>query len=299
MAGIGPEQSPPGGDPGSADPERVSVLLVEDNLPDARLVQELLRSATPRFEVARVSQLSEACSALADSNAQCVLLDLILPDATWLEAPSRLRALRPDLPIVVLSGVKSQPLELEALREGAQDYLIKGQVDGDLLARSILYSIERKRMESSVAGFALHDNVTGLCTPALFSEYLEHALARLERQSDPISLLLLMVEPLGDSETVDPESRDLALAEVTKCLKGLLRRTDVLSWLGGAEFGILCEGADATVSAIIANRIEGAVSGWCLAIDGRDLPLVARIGIASTSIADTLPEALWQTLERI
>ena len=230
----------------------------------------------PGFEVSRVAQLSEACSELAESNPQCVLLDLLLPDARWLEAPARLRALRPDLPIVVLSGVKNQPLELEALREGAQDYLIKGQVDGDLLARSILLfdraqadGVERGRLRSARLR---HRSLHAGAVPRI-----PGARARAARAAErsPISVLLLAVEPLGDAERVDPESRDLALGEVTKCLKGLLRRTDVLSWLGGAEFGILCEGADATVSAIIANRIEGAVSGWCLAIDGSDLPLVA------------------------
>jgi diguanylate cyclase (GGDEF)-like protein len=288
MAVSSPDLAPAG----AAARRPVSVLLVEDNLPDARLVEELLRSSAPGFEVSRVSLLSEACSLLTNSNTQCVLLDLILPDATWLEAPARLRALRPDLPIVVLSGVRNQPFELDALREGAQDYLIKGNVDGDQLVRSILYAIERKRMESSVASSALHDSITGLCTPALFNEYLEHALARLERENAPLSVLVIDIEPLDNPELVDPESRDLAVGEVTRSLTGLLRRSDVLSWFGGAEFGILCEGSDATVSAIIANRIEGAVSGWSLAIEDHDLPLVSRIGIASTSNSDTQADAL-------
>jgi diguanylate cyclase (GGDEF)-like protein len=273
--------------------EQISVLLVEDNLPDARLVQELLHeSSAPSFEVSCVAQLSEACSELAESNPQCVLLDLLLPDARWLEAPARVRALRPDLPMVVLSGVNNQPLALEALREGAQDYLIKGQVDGDELARSILYSIERKRTETRAADFALHDPVTGLCTQTLFCEYLEHALARLERHNAPISVLMLAIEPLEQAELVDPEARGLALGEITRCLTGLLRRSDVLAWFGDSEFAMLCEGADATVSAIIANRIESELAGWSLSLDGDGLPIVPRIGIASTSSAGTPADAL-------
>jgi two-component system, cell cycle response regulator len=275
-------------EPGS--PEQVSVLLVEDNLPDARLVQELLReSSAPSFEVSCVAQLSEACSELAESNPQCVLLDLLLPDARWLEAPARVHEIRPDLPMVVLSGINNQPLALEALREGAQDYLIKGKIDGDELARSILYSIERKRMESRAADYALHDPVTGLCTPALFDEYLEHALARLERQNAPISVLVLAID---SPELGYPKVQRLALGEITRRLEVLLRRSDIVAWFGGSEFAILCEGADATVSAIIANRIESSLIDWPLSLDDRDLRLVPRVGIASTSSARTLPDAL-------
>src|SRR5204862_2775465 len=96
------------------------------------------------FSVSHVERLADARQQLMESGAGCVLLDLSLPDATRLEALMQLRAAAPDVPIVILSGLQDELLAVKAVQEGAQDYLIKGRVDGALLGRSINYAIERK-----------------------------------------------------------------------------------------------------------------------------------------------------------
>src|SRR3989440_10555224 len=139
------------------------VLLVEDNKGDARLVQELLKEAeSGRFEVSHVERLADARQCLMETGAGCVLLDLSLPDASRLEALMQLRAAAPDVPIVILSGLQDELLAVKAVQEGAQDYLIKGRVDGDSLGRSISYAIERKQSEIDLARKAMHDELTGL-----------------------------------------------------------------------------------------------------------------------------------------
>jgi signal transduction histidine kinase len=128
----------------------VNVLLVEDNPGDARLTREMLVDAGHgRLHVHHVVTLAEAVERLTQSGADAapdvVLLDLSLPDSQGLEGVLRLQAVNPGLPIVVLSGLDDEALSFAAVHAGAQDYLIKGRGEGEVMARAIGYAIERKR----------------------------------------------------------------------------------------------------------------------------------------------------------
>jgi signal transduction histidine kinase len=121
------------------------VLLVEDNHDDAVLIQETLSGTA--IEIDRAERLSTALEKLANGGLEAVLLDLSLPDAQGLDTISRLRSQAPGAPIVVLTGLNDEEAAVKAVEEGAQDYLIKGQVDGHLLARSLRYAIQRHKAE--------------------------------------------------------------------------------------------------------------------------------------------------------
>lgn len=124
----------------------VQLLLVEDDAGDVLLVQELLASAAPHIELVHVGTVREAEEALP-GGLECVLLDLGLPDAIGFQGLERLRRAAPDAAIVVLTGDDDEHRGVEALSAGAQDYLAKGQVDGQILARAVRYAIERRRAE--------------------------------------------------------------------------------------------------------------------------------------------------------
>jgi PAS domain S-box-containing protein len=127
----------------------ISVLLVEDNPGDARRVWEMLRDEPAHsFEVERVERLATALQRLKASSVDVVLLDLNLPDSEGLATFARTHAEASHAPILVLAGVRDEELAMAAVREGAQDYLVKGQVDGDVLRRAIRYAIERKHAEA-------------------------------------------------------------------------------------------------------------------------------------------------------
>jgi len=139
-----------GPSPMSRKPIKV-LLLVEDNPGDARLLQEMLneRSLTGT-EVSHVTTMSEAESHLGSHVVDIILLDLGLPDANGLEAIRRTHAAAPHIPLVVLTGLDDESLAAEALQEGAQDYLLKGQIETRGLLRSLRYAIERKSMEEAL-----------------------------------------------------------------------------------------------------------------------------------------------------
>ncbi|MBU7585485.1 MAG: response regulator [Nostoc sp. TH1S01] len=131
--------------------ELIKVLLVEDNPGDVFLLQELLKEVkSAKIELHPVEQLSAALNLLAHDSFDLMLLDLSLPDSqgigTFLTATRQAKA----TPIIVLTGLDDETLALRAMQEGAQDYLVKGQVTGDLLVRSMRYAIERQRIEDAL-----------------------------------------------------------------------------------------------------------------------------------------------------
>jgi PAS domain S-box-containing protein len=130
---------------------RLTVLLVEDNLGDARLLRHLLVEGAESFEIEHVENLSDSLGRLARGGVSLVLLDLSLPDSTGLDTFGAVQKAAPRVPIIVLSGRDDESLAIETVHAGAQDYLVKGQVDSRLLVRSMRYALERKRAEEALA----------------------------------------------------------------------------------------------------------------------------------------------------
>jgi signal transduction histidine kinase len=123
----------------------LSILLVEDNPGDTRLIKEMLgETTTTRFLFDEVSTLNTALERLREGRTGVVLLDLSLPDSSGLATFEHLRGHAPGLPVIVVTGLDDDNIALQAVQKGAQDYLVKGQVDPGLLARSIRYAIERQ-----------------------------------------------------------------------------------------------------------------------------------------------------------
>ncbi len=129
------------------------VLLVEDNPGDARLLREMFNEqGIHKTELTHVGCMSEAEKHLAEHEVDLVLLDLGLPDAQGVGAVRRVRAAAPRVPLVVLTGSDDESMAAHALQEGAQDYLIKGQIDGRSLLRALRYAVERKIAEAMFRG---------------------------------------------------------------------------------------------------------------------------------------------------
>ena len=123
----------------------VRVLLIEDESSYAELVRVVLAdSPTLPFALSHFTALEPGLRQLTENGFDVLLLDLTLPDTSGLETYTRAHAASPATPIIVLTGLDDQKIALQAVREGAQDYLVKGHVDGKMLVRVIQYAIERK-----------------------------------------------------------------------------------------------------------------------------------------------------------
>ncbi len=153
----------------------LEILVVEDDDGDALLVAELLDIGLPAATVRRARNTGEAEAALP-GRIGCVLLDLGLPDASGTDAVERLLARSPGVAVVVVTGADDERLGVRAVARGAQDYLVKGQLDDRVLTRSIMYAVERRRAEA--AGRQLFE-----------AERLRAHNARMERALLPTPIL--------------------------------------------------------------------------------------------------------------
>jgi serine phosphatase RsbU (regulator of sigma subunit) len=161
----------------ATDRRRLLLLLIEDDRADAVLVQELIADSVAEIRVAWAPSMAHAEGVLAHERPDCVLLDLQLPDATGFDGIARIAELDGTLPVVVLTGLTDEEFGVSAVASGAQDYLVKGRVEPDVLRRTLLYAIERKRAE--LIAVELHA-----------SDLRAQENARLERGLLPSPLLL-------------------------------------------------------------------------------------------------------------
>jgi diguanylate cyclase (GGDEF)-like protein len=271
------------------------VLLVEDSLLQARVVAAQLEQGwgTPNTTVI-ASTLARAIGALERDTFNCVLLDLGLPDADGLEAVKRVRTTAPGVAIVVLSGQADETLALLAVREGAQDYLVKGRVDHSHIVRAISYAIERKQQEAVLVHQALYDGLTGLANRAQLLSRIEIAISRNHRHDESSAVIFLDLDgfkPVNDQ--YGHAVGDRVLIEVAHRLELIASlRSDLVARLGGDEFVILCEDTTAQGAEQIAGQIRSALTK---PIDvGLESPLTVgmSVGVAIGAGSDATPDDL-------
>ncbi len=129
----------------------LNILLLEDNLGDARLIQEIFRQIEDySAKITHAQSLSQAFDLLKEHDADVAIVDLSLPDSQGLETFRKLAAAHPTLPLVLLTGLNDKQLAIQSVRQGAQDYLIKGEVNAEVLIRALTYAIERKRIQAEL-----------------------------------------------------------------------------------------------------------------------------------------------------
>jgi len=222
--------------------DQVPVLLVEDDDGDALLVEELLLEVDAPVVVKRARSLGQATTLISD--AACVLLDLGLPDSQGLQGLRQLLGIEPEAAVVVLTGQASEHLGERAVRAGAQDYLVKGEVDGLMLHRVIRYAVERRRATEAQRELRI-------------AQILAQENARLERGLLPSPLLA-----------------DSRLSVSARCLAGGQQH------LLGGDFYDVVEAADGWVHALIGDVCgrgpAEAALGVCLRVAWRTLVLAGR-----------------------
>lgn len=126
--------------------EKIEILLFEDNLGDAVLIEEMLDEfADFPYELINIKTLNEGLSLLNRRLFDVILTDLSLPDSDGIDTFLKIHARNSRIPIIIFTGSSDTKIGIDAVKKGAQDYLVKGQIDGKLLKSSIRYSIERKR----------------------------------------------------------------------------------------------------------------------------------------------------------
>jgi len=250
----------------------IRVLLVEDNPGDARLVQIALgESVVVRFEVRLVASMTEALKVIPTDRFDIVLLDLSLPDCPSAETVDRVSAANARTPIVVLTGLDDEDFSRGLVKVGAQDYLVKGQFDNRLLARSLTYAIERKRIEQELAT-ARDGALEASKMKSAFLATMSHEIRT------PMNAITGMTEMLLRTE-LDAEQREFASTVLTSSLSLLAIINDILDFsrvssgkltLRESEFRASAE--IESVIGLFADRSQGTDLRLESLIDG-DMPM--------------------------
>jgi two-component system cell cycle response regulator len=240
----------------------LKVLVIEDNPGDAKLLEHLLTEAsTGTFDVECADRLSTGIERLAEGGIDIVMLDLSLPDSSGLETFASVRARTEDVPIIVLTGFDDEEAATGAVQAGAQDYLVKGSFDGELVARSIRYAVERHRMQDELRRLATVDELTGLYNRRGFLPLAEHQLNISDRNKDPLVLLFIDLDGLKKVNDEHGHAEGSRMLEDTAIvLTKSLRTSDILARVGGDEFCVLLTGDSAKNAERVLVRLVEAVA---------------------------------------
>jgi diguanylate cyclase (GGDEF)-like protein len=280
---------------GPGRPDRV--LLVENDPRAAMMLGEMLRAAWTRgLVISHAEALADAAQELLDHGATCVLVSLPHgPAAT--QAVAQLSAASPDTPIVVLSDHADEETGLAVVRAGAQDYLLKAELNATMLGRSMRYAVQRKRAEAALALRALHDSLTTLPNRALFLDRVRVALDRSRRTGSPVVVLFLDVDGFKQiNDSLGHSAGDQLLTALAGRFQELLRPMDTVARFGGDEFTFLFEGLETDLEAtVVAQRIS-RFAGAPMELGGEQHSISVSIGVTiitdpETEIDDVIRQA--------
>lgn len=278
---------------------KLKLLLVEDDPADELLVSTQLDEAFGSTAgLSSVTTIADAIKALEASGAfDCILLDLGLPDAERLEGLETLREVIDGEAVVVLSGVSDERLAVEALSAGAHDYLSKADASTQLLRRTILYAVERARIDRDLRRMALTDALTGLSNRAVFEGRLAQVVAGVERSAELACLAFIDLNGLKFvNDRWGHQRGDRLLRTAAQRVQGVVRPSDTAARLGGDEFGVLADRIpDIRAATEIADRLATAISVAPIDLGGIRVSLAASVGIRmfgrGTSAAEAMRDA--------
>ncbi len=223
--------------------QRLKILMLEHNPSFVRLMKRALSQAhAGNVAVVDVSSIEEAKAHLKEEHFDVLVLDLLSSQTNGdpLGAFDHLHRLYPSIPIVVLSGEDNDELSLQAMRRGAQDYLIKDKVTGQLLVRSLRYAIERQHMLDVMRRLAMLDEVTGLYNRNGFLTLVNQQM-QLSRRTER-KFVMLLIDLQLPPQTKGEKGRELKarlLTQLADLLRNTFRSSDILARLDDTEFAVL------------------------------------------------------------
>lgn len=267
----------------------IRILLVGEAREARRLHQLLDPDQSSTFEMSHVPGLDVAAERLSTDPTDILLLDLGSRQRQGRALVEAARAAAPDTPMVILAEEEDDALAVDALRQGAQDFLAKPRLDGASLARSVLFSIERHRLQKNLHNLSLVDDLTGLNNRRGFLALAEQHLRIILRRGAALMIYIDLDDLKLINDTYGHFEGNRALIVTANVLRACFRQSDILARLGGDEFCVLMTDAAHDSAQHVRRRLQQRVdfinelSSWrfrlSLSVGIADVPVVHQPSI--------------------
>ncbi len=280
----------------------LNILLIEDNPEDILILQNLLvqtNGASPKIKFHYVHRLDEGLEYLKKRGMDLIVLDLTLPDCRGMETLEKLQSHVDHVPVVVLTAMNDEEHALQAMRHGAQDYLVKGQFNRYMFFRSMLHAIERSKVreelqrvtqELRTANGRLEkliqlDPLTELLNRRGLQDALSREIQRTHREeSDLLALILDLDDFKQVNDTLGHAVGDVVLKEISQKLRSSVRITDYVARIGGDEFLILMPQTRLAEGVRVAGKVRRAVSSTSVSLSlSMNFKITASLGLVAVS----------------
>lgn len=264
----------------------VRILLIEDNVVQVHLLRHMLEAnkagqssgLAQKFNVTSAGTVAEGIAKLSEGDTDLILLDLSLPDAHGLETLELVREQERDVPVVILTGMNDEELAVTAMQAGAQDYLVKDQINTQLLTRTIRYSIERHRLLRSLS---LYDDLTGLYNRRGFITLAEQHLKLARRKGEHCILIYADLDGLKQiNDAHGHHEGSAAIRYAAEILRDTFRQADIAARLGGDEFTVMLTDAPPMDTARLRARLQSNIDKFNRT-GAQTFRLSLSVGIAS------------------
>jgi len=242
----------------STDPTAIRALLVEDNLEYAEMLRLLLLNANSvDVDITHAVRLDDALRHLRNSAFDVILLDLALPDSRGFNTFVEVAAHAPHIPLIVMTALDDKSLALRTVREGAQDYIVKGQMETGQLVRAIQFAIERHQAHEQLRLLSLIDELTGLLNRRGFYSLGAQRIKIAERADRQLLLFYTDLDGLKSiNDRFGHYEGDQALKSTAAILRETFRSSDLIARLGGDEFTVMAIDADEGHAESMLARLE-------------------------------------------
>ena len=269
--------------------EQIRVLLVDDDESTAILVRSLLgKLKQARYVLEWRGTAAAGLAALVGERWDACLLDYHIGDDSGFDVLKAALQRNVTTPIIMFTSGAGTDVDLVTVRAGAADYLLKTELSGSLLSRTIRYAIERSRLLNEMRALARHDHLTGLLTRREMDRVLDEELLRSHRYGHPVALILLDVDHFKQvNDTHGHVTGDAALRWVASIVTQCVRDTDRAARYGGDELAVLLPETDHVGATVLAERIRARVASTGVELPpdaapgGTTIPLTLSIGVAA------------------
>jgi len=287
------------------DHKILHILIIDDDEGDRKQFERVLKQAE-LCECVEVASIREALFTHDTCAFDCAIVDYQMPEYNGLYGITVLRERFPDMPIIMSTGHGNETIAAEAIKHGASDYLIKKNLNADLLRKSIIGAIEKfqfekklKEQEIKIEHIAYHDYLTDIPNRLLFEHALFRTIIHAKRNNQIFAVMFLDLDQFKNiNDTLGHVTGDLLLKQVTFRFQSVVREEDMLARLGGDEFGVLISKINTIEDAgFFAKKLIESLKNPFL-LEKEKINITPSIGIAIYPFASETVSGLMQCADK-